>query len=115
LILDWPSTGVDDADVEVVEGAGAPQIPALDLSLAILARSGPFAGRGAFWIPALALAADQSEPNTSTPDFDPDGFCPAEEVDVVDEKEEVEVIPGLLVVEERGWDVVGVVAVMEVK
>lgn len=100
-----------DVVAEVVEGAGVPQMPALARSLAMLARLGPlFTGVEAFWIPALALAADQSEPKASPPeDLDADGlWLAAAELEVVDEKEEVEVNPGLLVAEERGWEVVRV-------
>lgn len=68
--------------VELVE-AGAPQIPALDLSLAMLAKFGPL-----FWVvvgflmPALALAEDQRLPNAS-PDafFAAGGLLPVEKGD----------------------------------
>ena len=50
-----------------VEAAGAPQIPALAFSLAILAKFGPWLGVAGFWIPAPALALDQREPNASPP------------------------------------------------
>lgn len=50
--------------------AGAPQIPALAFSRAMLLRLGPlFAPVFVFWIPALALAFDHSEPKAS-----PEGF-----------------------------------------
>jgi len=53
--------------------AGAPQIPALAFSLAMLARLGPLlAPVFDFWIPALALAVDHSEPKAS-----PEGFLAA--------------------------------------
>ena len=52
--------------------AAAPQMPALLFAFARLARSGPLLGVPArFWIPAVTLADDQSEPNASPPlDFD---------------------------------------------
>lgn len=60
---------------EVLEGAGAPQMPALAFSLAMLARLGPlFVPVLDFWMPALALAVDHSEPKAS-----PEGFFAAAE------------------------------------
>lgn len=48
-----------------------PQIPALDFSLAILAKLGPLEALGEdFWIPAPALAALHREPNASPPGLD---------------------------------------------
>lgn len=75
---------------------------ALDFSLAMLARFGPLLVV-VFWIPALALAADQSDPNTSSPDFDFDaaGLLPAVD-EVVEENEEVDCRPGRVFAEERG-------------
>ena len=55
---------------EVLEGAGAPQMPALAFSLAMLARLGPlFVPVLDFWMPALALAVDHNEPKASPEDF----------------------------------------------
>lgn len=83
-----------------------PQIPALDFSLAILARLGPFCA-AVFWIPALALAVFHSDPNASPPaDLAAAGFLPAAARDgddavalvgeVREEKEEVlPPMPGL--------------------
>lgn len=48
------------------EEAGAPQMPALAFSLAILARLGPLLALALdLEMPALALAVDQSEPKAS--------------------------------------------------
>lgn len=69
-------------------------MPALDFSFAILARLGPLLAV-LFWIPALALALDHKEPNTSPPaGFVAAGLAPPprvvdDEVVVVDVKEEV--------------------------
>lgn len=57
-----------------LEDAGAPQIPALAFSLAMLARLGPLlAVELDLAIPALALAEDQIEPKAS-----PEGFLAVE-------------------------------------
>ena len=73
-----------------------PQIPALDFSLAILAKFGPLFAEADFWIPAFALAEDHREPNASPPDdFDAAGLLVRDEVTVVDENEDVEEMPGL--------------------
>lgn len=75
------------------EDAGAPQIPALAFSLAMLARLGPlFAFELDFEMPALALAEDQSEPNASPLDFlavEAAGLFVAVEGAAVDEMEDV--------------------------
>lgn len=77
------------------DGAGAPQIPALAFSLAILARLGPlFALMDVFWIPALALAVDQSDPNASPDDLPAAGLVPVDEALRAEVKEEVEGMPG---------------------
>lgn len=87
--------------VVVLEAAGAPHMLALDFSLAMLARFGPLFVLVVFWIPALALAADQSDPNTSSPDFDAAGLLPADD-EVVEENEEVDCRPGRVFADERG-------------
>lgn len=52
------------------EAAGAPQIPALAFSLAMLARLGPLLAFALdLEIPALALAVDQREPKASPEDL----------------------------------------------
>lgn len=58
----WGCEGAGEAVLE----AGAPQIPALAFSLAILARLGPLLAPAlALAIPALALAEDQRDPKAS--------------------------------------------------
>ena len=88
---DWPTEGEGEDPA-----AGAPQIPALAFSLAILARFGPLpAGELDFWIPALALADDHSDPKTSPPPpagLAAAGLLPAEEAEFSDETEDM---PGL--------------------
>lgn len=67
-------------------------MPALAFSLAMLARLGPLLTDEDFWMPALALALDQSEPKASPPeDLDAAGLLVAPEEAVVAEvKDEVE-------------------------
>ena len=74
---------------------------------------GPFEALDAdFWIPALALAVDQSEPKASPDDFAADGLVAAEEADVPDAKEAVEEMLGLAA-ELGGWE--GLLTATEVK
>ena len=48
-----------------------------------------------FWIPALALAVDQRDPNASPEGFAAAGLFPAEDVAVADWREEMEDMPCL--------------------
>jgi hypothetical protein len=80
--------------LEDCDGA-APQMPALAFSLAMLARFGPLGAPPVFWIPALALALDQSDPKASPDGFEAAGFVPVDEVDVVDVNDAVDCTPGL--------------------
>jgi hypothetical protein len=81
--------------VKLLDEAGAPQIPALAFSLAILARLGPLlAFADDFWMPALALAVDQRDPKASPDDLDAAGLPPTDEVPRAEVKEKVEGIPG---------------------
>jgi hypothetical protein len=87
--LFWGWLGVEAE----LEGAGAPQMPALAFSLAMLARLGPlFEPVLDFWMPALALAVDHSEPKAS-----PEGFLAAAEAGLLDvlDGEATEDIEGL--------------------
>lgn len=92
--------------MELLEAAGAPQIPALVFSFAILAKLGPcLAVELDFWIPAPALAEDQREPNASPPL----AFLGAAEIEVglpvvaAAELKTVDCGFGALAVAERGW------------
>ena len=74
---------------------GAPQIPKLDFSFAMLAKLGPWLpGVGVFLIPALALAVDHREPKALL--LDDEGF----EEGMFRLKEVLEVSVGF-------WDVAG--------
>lgn len=69
-------------------------MPALAFSLAMLARLGPLLTDEDFWMPALALAVDQSEPKASPEDLAGAGLlaapAPEEVVVVAEVKDEVE-------------------------
>ena len=55
----------------MLDEAGAPQIPALAFSLAMLARFGPLLAAALdLEIPAVALAEDQRDPKASPEDLD---------------------------------------------
>lgn len=80
----------------------------------MLARLGPFEALDEdFWIPALALALVQSEPNASPDGFEVDGLVPAVVGDVAEVNEPVEDMLGLVAWLERGW--AGALAATEVK